>query len=385
MRIFELSKKTTKNGMRKFKAVLHEIQPDASVVDKTGTKYNLNGITWIEQYCQNNIDSIKNMSVTVEFIDDERIDILGHGETGIEDGVPVYNNATVVGHFTNGYITDMDFDGVTSRVCVGEGYFDYMRYKPFIDNLEQRLNNGETIFGSVEIMGKSENDNKIVYLDGWKPEGRVPMDYQYSGWAILSVKPADDKSTLVELNQNNSKEDIVKMDEKELKALIENTIRETNSKNDEMSKQINELNSTIEEKDKIISELNASLEQLQKALEDLKKEQETYWAERDVLEKKIAEYKVAQRLGELNSALEKYTEDEQKYAEAEINAFREKPLENDLNVIVSKICVGIVEKQKELAKIAEQNSAKEDNDVEDIFSEVNSDDNTDTDEEISIF
>jgi hypothetical protein len=385
LRIFELSKKTTKNGMRKFKAVLHEIQPDTSVVDKTGTKYNLNGITWIEQYCQNNIDSIKNMSVTVEFIDDERIDILGHGETGIEDGVPVYNNATVVGHFTNGYITDMDFDGATSRVCVGEGYFDYMRYKPFIDNLEQRLNNGETIFGSVEIMGKSENDNKIVYLDGWKPEGRVPMDYQYSGWAILSVKPADDKSTLVELNQNNSKEDIVKMDEKELKALIENTIRETNSKNDEMSKQINELNSTIEEKDKTISELNASLEQLQKALEDLKKEQETYWAERDILEKKIAEYKVAQRLGELNSALEKYTEDEQKYAEAEINAFREKPLENDLNVIVSKICVGIVEKQKELAKIAEQNSAKEDNDVEDIFSEVNSDDNTNTDEEISIF
>jgi hypothetical protein len=385
LRIFELSKKTTKNGMRKFKAVLHEIQPDTSVVDKTGTKYNLNGITWIEQYCQNNIDSIKNMSVTVEFIDDERIDILGHGETGIEDGVPVYNNATVVGHFTNGYITDMDFDGSTSRVCVGEGYFDYMRYKPFIDNLEQRLNNGETIFGSVEIMGKSENDNKIVYLDGWKPEGRVPMDYQYSGWAILSVKPADDKSTLVELNQNNSKEDIVKMDEKELKALIENTIRETNSKNDEMSKQINELNLTIVEKDNTISELNASVEQLQKALDDLKKDMETYWAEREEIEKELAKAKVAQRLGELNSALEKYTEDEQKYAETEINAFKEDALNGNIDAIVSKICVGIVAKQKELEKIAEQNSAKEDNDVEDIFSEVNSDDNTNSDEEISIF
>ena len=385
MQIFEISKKSTKNGKRKFKAVLYKIHPDSCIVNKTGTEFNANGITWIEEYCQNNIDSIKGMSVTVEFIDDDRVEILGHGETGIEDGIPVYNNATMVGHFEKGYITDMQIGGENCRVCVGEGYFDYMRYKPFVDNLEEKLNNGETIFGSIEIMGTPENDNKIVYLDGWKPEGRVPIYYVHSGWSILSLKPADDKSTLVELNQNKSKEEKINMDEKELKAIIESTIKETNSKNDELSNTITELNSTIVEKDNTIAELNASVEQLQTALDDLKKDMETYWAERNIIEEELAKAKVAQRLGELNSALEKYTEDEQKYAEAEINAFKEDALKGDIDVIVSKICVGIVAKQKELEKIAEQNAAKEDNEVEDIFSEVNSDDNTDTDEETSIF
>ena len=175
------------------------------------------------------------------------------------------------------------------------------------------------------------------------------------------------------------------MDEKELKALIVTTINETNSKNDELSNQINELNSIIVEKDNTISELNASVEQLQKALDDLKKDMETYWAEREEIEKELAKAKVAQRLSELNSAIENYTEDEQKYAEVEINAFKEDALNGNIDAIVSKICVGIVAKQKELEKIAEQNSAKEDNDVEDIFSEVNSDDNTNSDEETSIF
>lgn len=385
MKIFEISSKKSKSGKRKFKAILYSIHSDDCVIDKTGTEYNLNGITWIEEYCQNNIDSIKDMSVTVEFIDDDRVDILGHGETGIEDGVPIYNNATVVGHFTSGYITDMDINGETCRVCVGEGYFDYMRYKPFVDSLEEKLNNGEAILGSIEIIGKQENDNKIIYLDGWKSEGRIPKIFDHSGWSIISLKPADDKSTLVEINQNQVKEEKVKMDEKELKAIIESTIKETNSKNDELSNTINELNSTIVEKDNTIAELNASVEQLQAALDGLKKDMDTYWAERNVIEEELAKAKVAQRLGELNSAIEGYTEDEQKYAEVEINAFKEDALKGDIDVIVSKICIGIVAKQKELEKIAEQNSANEDNEVEDIFSEVNSDDNADTDEETSIF
>ena len=382
MRIFELSKKATKNGMRKFKAILHEIYPNDSVVNNTGTKFNLNGITWIEQYCKNNIDSIKNMSVTVEFIDDERVDILGHGETGIEDGIPVYNNATVVGHFTNGYITDMKINGEMTHVCVGEGYFDYMRYKPFIDSLEQRINNGETIFGSVEIMGKPENDNKIIYLDGWKPEGRIPVDYQYSGWAILGIKPADNKSTLVEINK---KEDF-SMDEKDLKALIENTIRETNSKNDELSKQINELNSAIEEKNRTIAELNATIEQLNEKIKNFETEKESWISEKNSLEDKISVYDKEKKINELNEAIKEFTDDEKKYAEAEINAFKENPLNGDIDKIVSKICTGIVKKQKEIAKQTELNSAKDkDDDVEDIFSEVNNYDLDGADDNDSIF
>lgn len=385
MRIFEISSKKTKNGKRKFKAILYKIHPDSCVVDKTGTEFNLNGITWIEEYCQNNINSIAGMSVTVEFLDDERVEILGHGDTGVEDGIPIYNNATMIGHFEKGYITDIEVNGEACRACVGEGYFDYMRYKPFVDDIETRMNNGETIFGSVEIMGNPENENKIGYLDGWKAEGRIPVNFVHSGWAILAIKPSDDKSTLVEINQNQVKEDKFKMDEKVLKEIIENTIKETNSKNDELSTTITELNSTIVEKDNTISELNASVEQLQTALDKLKDDQETFWAERNVLEAELAKAKVAQRLGELNSAIEGYSEEEQKFAEVEINAFKEDALKGDIDVIVSKICVGIVTKQKEVEKIAEQNSAKDDNEVEDIFSEVNSTDGTETDEETSIF
>lgn len=385
MQIFEISNKKTKNGKRKFKAILYKIHPDSCIVDNTGTEFNLNGITWIEEYCQNNIDSITGMSVTVEFLDDERIEILGHGDTGVEDGIPIYNNATMIGHFEKGYITDMEVNGEMCRVCVGEGYFDYMRYKPFVDSIEERINNGETIFGSVEIMGTPENDNKIVYLDGWKAEGRIPVDYVHSGWAILSIKPSDDKSTLVEINQNQVKEEKFKMDEKELKAIIESTIKETNSQNDELSNTITELNSTIVEKDSVISELNASVAQLQKALEEMTKERETFWAERNIIEEELAKAKVAQRLGELNSAIETYSEEELKYAEVEINAFKEDAINGNIDTIISKICVGIVNKQKKNEKVAEQNSANEESDVEDIFSEVNSAEGSETDEETSIF
>lgn len=385
MQIFEISSKKTKNGKRKFKAILYKIHPDSCVIDNTGTEFNLNGITWIEKYCQNNIDSISGMSVTVEFLDDERVEILGHGDTGVEDGIPIYNNATMIGHFEKGYITDMEVNGEMCRVCVGEGYLDYMRYKPFIDSIETRINNGETIFGSIEIMGIPENENKISYLDGWKPEGRIPTEFVHSGWAILSIKPSDDKSTLVEINQNQVKEDKFKMDEKELKAIIESTIKETNSQNDELSNTITELNSTIVEKDNAISELNASVGQLQKALDDMNKERETFWEEKRIIEEELAKVRVAQRLGEFNSAIEVYSEEEQKYAEVEINAFKEDALNGNIDTVISKICVGIVNKQKENEKVAEQNSANEDNNVEDIFSEVNSADGTEANEETSIF
>lgn len=164
------------------------------------------------------------------------------------------------------------------------------------------------------------------------------------------------------------------MDEKVLKDLIVSTISETNSKNDEISKQVTELNAVVEEKDAKITELNATVEELQKALEDLKKEQETSWAERDLLEQEVAKAKIAQRLGELDKSLESFSEDEKKFAECEINAFKESPLDGDVKAIVSKIYAGIGEtaKQTELnSKTSEQNSEQV-NETIDIFSEINS-------------
>ena len=45
--IIEVNKKKDKTGRRAFTAVLHEIYPDETLIDKTGTVYNRNGISWI--------------------------------------------------------------------------------------------------------------------------------------------------------------------------------------------------------------------------------------------------------------------------------------------------------------------------------------------------
>lgn len=385
MATFELSTKKYRNGRRPFTAILYELQPPESVVDNVGTKYNKNGITFLEEYCVDKLDSIKDMSVTVEFLDEDRTMICGHGDTGSQDGMPVFNNATTVGHFTEGFIDDVEINGVTKRCVLGKGYIDEMRYKPFVDTLETEINNGNSIDGSIEIF-KSEGNDAIVYKNGWIPQGRIPTEFIHSGWAMV-INPADVNSTLLELNsQNQLKEEQLKMDEKELKQLIVDTISECNDVKAESESKIAELNEALSAKDATIAELNATVEQVQGALDALKKEHETYWAERDLLEKELAELKVAKRLGELNEAISVYSEDEQKFAEAEINAFKENPLEGNIEEINAKICVGIIAKQKEDAKIAEQNSANEkDTEVVDIFSEINSDVVEDEDSDTNIF
>ena len=171
----------------------------------------------------------------------------------------------------------------------------------------------------------------------------------------------------------------------EVKSVISQTISETNSKNDELTAKITELNTQLAERDNTIVELNATVEQVQKALDDLKKEHEGYWQEREALEKELGKLKAEKRISELNTAIAGYSEDEIKYAESEINSFKENPLEGDIEAITSKICVGIVSKQKEeAAKTAELNSHK-DNDVIDIFSDMGTGTGEGNPEDVNIF
>lgn len=381
MAIFELSNKKYKNGRRPFTAILYELQPPESVVDDVGTKFNKNGITFLEEYSAQQLESIKDMSVTVEFLDEERTMISGHGETGIEDGFPVFDNATTVGHFTKGYIDDVEINGETKRCVLGKGFLDEMRYKAFIESLETEINNGNSVDGSIEIY-RSEGNENIVYKKGWIPQGRIPTEFIHSGWAMV-LNPADVNSTLLELNSKNKNKEELEMDEKTMRDVIVNAINETNSKNDELNATIAELNSTIESKDAEIVELNATVEQVQKALDDLKKEHETYWAERDALEKELGALKAKARIGELNSAIECFSEDEKKYAESEINSFNEDPMAGDVDAIVSKIYAGIGHASKETAKVAEQNSANNETEL-DIFSEINSVEDAE-DNDVNIF
>lgn len=397
MKILELSSKKYKNGRRPFKAVLYELQPPECVVDGIGTKYNENGLTFLEEYAKNTLDSIRDMSVRVEFVDEECTIISGHGETGIEDGLPIFENASIIGHCTDGYIDDVVIDGETKRCVCAKGYLDEMCYPGFVSTLEEDLNNGVSVKGSIEIYRTEDND-AIVYLNGWREKGRIPTEYIHSGWDIVA-NPADPSSTLLELNNKNKEEKTMDFNMSEIKAEISKTIAELNAKDsahaEEVSKlneQIAELNSQIEdkntvisEKDATISELNASVEQLKQALADMKSDQETYWAERNILESELAKAKVAEKLAELDNALGEFNEAEKEVAKDDIEKLKENinackksdelnSVSSEINSIKSKICMAIVEKQKAEEKAhdesVELNSRKNHVDIEDIFAEM---------------
>lgn len=205
MATFELSSKKYKNGRRPFTAILYELQPPDSVVNDVGTKFNKNGITFLEEYASKQLDSITDMSLTVSFVDEERTRISDHGYTGTEDGLPVFENATTVGHFTKGYIDSVEINGETKRCVLGKGFIDEMRYKPFVQSLEAEMNNGNSVDGSIEIY-RAEGNESIVYKKGWIPEGRIPTEYIHSGWTMV-LNPADVNSTLLELNSQKKEQE----------------------------------------------------------------------------------------------------------------------------------------------------------------------------------
>lgn len=397
MTTFELSTKKYKSGRRPFTATLYELQPPDCVVDDVGTKYNKNGITFLEEYAKKTLGSIKDMSVRVEFIDEDRTMIAGHGETGIINDMPVFENATVIGHFTEGYIDDVVIDGESKRCVCGKGYLDEMCYPNFVATLEENLNNGISVDGSIEIYKTKDND-AIVYKKGWLEKGRIPTEYVNSGWDMV-MSPADPASTLLELNNRKKEEQNMDFNMDELKSVIKTTMTELNSKDEShvaeiqsLNDKISELNSQLADKDVVISEkeatiseLNASIADMQKLLDQMKADQETYWQERAILEQEIAKAKISEKIAELDATLGEFNEDEQAVAKDEIEKLRENinackkrdelnNVSTEINSIKSKICMAIVDKQKadakEQARISEQNSHQKDSNLEDIFSDM---------------
>lgn len=355
-RIFELSNDRKILGRRKIKLVLHEIFVSHD-------KWQENGISWDEIYTQQNLDSVTNMSLCVEFLSEERRLPYGHGLTEIRDNMPLFEDATVIGHFDKGYITDIEFDGETKRVLVAEGYIDEMRYPKFVEWLQERMEQGG-VKGSVEIVGRPENNNRIIYDGGWKEKGRIPQIYDYSGHCILGIKPADDAAIVMELNNKaeNQKED-TSMDEKILsqfvdavKGSVTQTITELNAHDDEYEGKISDLTGQLAEKDTEIADLK---EKLSAAEADVATKDQTIaeqTAELNSLKETNASLEKDKRLAELNSALAEFTPEEQALAQAEIDAFKADPTSVELNSITSKICVEMVRKNKE-AHTHEQNNA----------------------------
>jgi hypothetical protein len=373
-RVFEISSKKAKGGKRPIKLILHEIMPDETV-------YQENGISWSEEYSLNALDSIIGAPIAVEFINEDKSEIWGHGMTDeieTEDGkMPIFELSEVVGSLTKGYIEDIEIDGITKRVVTADGYIYQQRFPNFTNWLIENVPLGN-VMGSVEINGLPENQNQIIYADGYKEKGRIPQSYLYSGHALLSnlVKPADPAAKVLEINENqNVKKEDSDMDEKILAQLVENirnTIVEINSKNSEYESQ-------IAEKEAKIVELNASVEQLMMALEECKKERDQLWEKEDMLYKEMdmikgqmAEAHMKEKIGELNSAIADFSDEEKAYAKEEIDAFNAEPLTHEINTIIDKIYAEIGKKNKEAEaeekRVFEQNSKE--TKPEDIFAEV---------------
>lgn len=385
MKYFELSSKRGNNGKRHFKAILYRIFPDSCVdeLNQVGTMMNRNGITWLAEYCEKALPSIKGMSLRCEFVDEDRTELLGHGKTDIVDGVPVFEDAVVIGTFTKGYIEEIESDEGPITVCIGEGYIDSQCYHNFVEKLDADIANGEYPSGSIEIMHTEDNES-IVYKYGYKDEGRIPTEFIHSGYALLGVVPADENAKLIELNEKH-KEEVHKMDMTEIQAIVAQAVNEIsthtaeiNACKDECEAKIADANEAVATAVSEKEEAVASAAKIQEALDEAKnelaekyKEIDTLHEELRVLREELGKAKAAERIGELNAALAEFDDESKAYAKAEIDAFNENPIESEINSVVNKIYEGIGRKSKEASVVAESNAAKnQDLDVDDIFGDV---------------
>ena len=239
--------------------------------------------------------------------------------------------------------------------------------------MKDRLEHG-TVKGSVEIVGRPENENRIIYDGGYKEKGRIPQIYDYSGYAILGIRPADDTAIVMELN-NKSQEhkEETGMDEKMMSQAVElikssvtQTINELNNKSGEYEKKIAELNDAVAAKDAEIAELNEKLNTANASVAEKDQAIESQTNELNSLKEANAALEKEKKIAELNSALAEFSQEEQDLAKAEIEAFKADPMSVEINSITSKICVEMVRKNKETRAVELNNSAP------DIFGGVNS-------------
>lgn len=378
--LLEMGSKKTKGGRRYIKLALltiHENEQDT----------NLNGLHWNEKYVLNNLDSVKGMPLCCEFTDETKTVPLGHGYTDAildENGneIPVFENSETVGVVEKAQIENIIINNEEKRVLVGEGYLYNQRYPNFVKWLKDNMLENP-IKSSIEIVGTEENDNHIVYDGEITDEYRVPMEFDFSGSAILSVKEADENAVVLEAaslnksNNNKQESEDETMDEKTINLIcdsVKNAVSETNSKNSEYEAQIAELNQTITEKDAKIAELNASVAEIQAALDAVRAEIEQKsneldgaWEEKRALEIALGEAKAKERLGELSSAIANFTEEQKDFAKDEIEAFKADPTNVEINTVLDAIYRGIgkqsLEKKNEKTTVVETNSA-------DIYGEV---------------
>lgn len=355
--IIEISKKKTKAGRVPIKMILHELHT-------SDDQYNKNGINWVRQHCESNIDSIKGMQLVTQFIDNEhKIPFGDHGNMIVEENKVIFEDSLVVGSFEKGYVLEnIEVNGKIIDVVVGEGYLYNQRFPALVDYLQEEHDKGHSIEGSVEIMAATSLGNdKIIYEGGWKKKGRKPQIFEYSGHAIvIGTTPADDSALMLELNSYREK-NILKGG-----IVLEDLIREKDSKILDLTTQINELNLeikqnevTITEKDNKIEELNAAIVEVNKELQLLKSKKEEIELEANSLR----EFKEKTELENKKAVVNQYFEKEiskNGFSEAEINSLKLFVESIDLDGLKAAEAELCVKKYKEIKNVKPRANSNDD-------------------------
>ena len=264
--ICEQDNEDIKNGRVKVKISALEIHNPNDL-----NSHNKNGIKWLTQYVENNIKSAIGMPYVCSFIDDDKTYPSDHGTlTHDENGNAVFENSEVVGYVDKVYIEDVEFNGELKTVMQTEGYLYYQRFPNLVKFLREMKADGNKIDSSIEINGKDGN-KQIVYLDGDKnPDGtkkvnRIPVEFSFTGLAILYlVPPGDEYAQLLEINTINNQSTDNKSDDIEQEQ--ENNSKEDKAKMDELNVKIAELNAKIAELNTAISEKDAEINKCKEEL-----------------------------------------------------------------------------------------------------------------------
>jgi hypothetical protein len=368
--ILEVNQHKKVSGRTYVRWVIHEIHPSDEI-------FNKNGISWIENHVQANIESAKGMPIAVEFLDSwEKDEPWGHGMSDIKDNKPLFEDSVVVGVAEDAYIDTIEVNGEQKRVLVGSGYIYNQRYPKLVQWLKSKMFDGDLPETSVEISAKEGNDY-IIYQDGWKDQGRIPMEYDYSGDAILGIDPADDSAVFLELNNKFDKEDknMAKENEQvilELNNKIDSKNTEINSLKDEVkvkTDEVIELNSKLDTKS---TELNSTVEELKEVntkLEEKTKEFDTLTSEVNELREHKKEVENEKLKSEMNSKLTQYTDEEKESAKEKVEKFNAEPSKSLMDEIVSEINSSIAQKIVEHRKNKQKQEINSNN-ADDIYSDV---------------
>lgn len=378
------------NGRRLVKFVLHTIH-------QSEEEHQSNGITWLEEYVQENMSTVNQMSLVAEFLDNKQDMPHGHAFEGTENGKPVFSSA-VTGSFGDPKIETININGVAERVLTAVSTIDEQRFPNFVAWLQNELSEGRSVKGSVEICSRVPGET-ITYLDGWKPIGRIPTKYVYSGFCVLGgVDPADGNCVLLELNNANPPTlDTIKSQIASLGTQVRsNNLNDFNSimaqisglelnKSTEKSVSSKSKNNNKEEinmdkkefetlladmKTQLIAELNqvgggdddvrevcAERDSLKLKVAELEAKIEKMTSEKNEADAEVTKLRNDTLVAELNSHLAQFTEEERNTAKAEIDAFRKNPVKSEINSIIGAVMIAKAKRQMEHAKtITEQNS-----------------------------